>query len=130
MADERDPRQAQRVAADSRSSASTGAALDQRPAVTSITGKPFSASQMAAASTLRPGRSAKASRWRTVSQVGFRGEQIEGTEAVLHRVPRADVVAFLLGAKSVAGAGIVAFAFGLCWAASYALNALSRPRMI
>jgi predicted neutral ceramidase superfamily lipid hydrolase len=42
----------------------------------------------------------------------------------------AGVVAFLLGAKSVAGAGIVALAFGLCWAASYALNALSRPRMI
>ena len=42
----------------------------------------------------------------------------------------AGFVAFLLGAKSVAGAGTVAFAFGLCWAASYALNALSRPRMI
>jgi len=39
----------------------------------------------------------------------------------------AGFVAFLLGAKSVAGAGIVAFAFALCWAASYALNALSRP---
>ena len=42
----------------------------------------------------------------------------------------AGFVAFLLGAKSVAGAGTVALAFGLCWAASYALNALSRPRMI
>jgi hypothetical protein len=42
----------------------------------------------------------------------------------------AGLVAFLLGAKSVAGAGIVAFAFGLCCTASYALNALSRPRMI
>jgi uncharacterized membrane protein len=42
----------------------------------------------------------------------------------------AGFVAFLVGARSVAGAGIVAFAFGLCWAASYALNALSRPRMI
>ena len=41
----------------------------------------------------------------------------------------AGAVAFLLGAKSVAGAGIVALAFGLCWAATYALDALSRPRM-
>jgi hypothetical protein len=42
----------------------------------------------------------------------------------------AGLAAFLLGAKSVAGAGIVALAFGVCWAASYALNALSRPRVI
>lgn len=42
----------------------------------------------------------------------------------------AGLAAFLLGARSFAGAGIVAFAFGLCWAASYALNALSRPRII
>jgi hypothetical protein len=41
----------------------------------------------------------------------------------------AGAVAFLLGAKSVAGAGIVALAFGLCWAATYALDALSRPRI-
>jgi hypothetical protein len=42
----------------------------------------------------------------------------------------AGLAAFLLGAKSFVAAGIVAFAFGLCWAASYALNALSRPRII
>jgi membrane-associated HD superfamily phosphohydrolase len=42
----------------------------------------------------------------------------------------AAVAAFLLGAKSVAAAGIVAFAFGFCWAASYALYTLSRPRII
>jgi hypothetical protein len=42
----------------------------------------------------------------------------------------AGLVAFLLGAKSFAGAGIVALAFGLCWAASYALNALSRTEII
>ena len=42
----------------------------------------------------------------------------------------AGLAAFLVGARSFAGAGIVAFAFGLCWAASYALNALSRPRII
>ena len=42
----------------------------------------------------------------------------------------AGLVASLLGAKSIAGVGIVALAFGLCWAASYALNALSRPGMI
>jgi hypothetical protein len=42
----------------------------------------------------------------------------------------AGFAAFLLGAKSVVAAGIVAFAFGFCWAASYALYALSRPRMI
>jgi CHASE2 domain-containing sensor protein len=41
----------------------------------------------------------------------------------------AGLAAFLLGAKSVAAAGIVAFAFGFCWAASYAFYALSRPRM-
>ena len=42
----------------------------------------------------------------------------------------AGLAAFLLGARSVAAAGIVAFAFGFCWAASYAIYALSRPRMI
>jgi hypothetical protein len=42
----------------------------------------------------------------------------------------AGLTAFLLGAKSFVAAGMVAFAFGLCWAASYALNALSRPRII
>jgi hypothetical protein len=42
----------------------------------------------------------------------------------------AGLVAFLLGAKSVAAAGIVAFAFGFCWAASYALYTSSRPRII
>ena len=42
----------------------------------------------------------------------------------------AGLAAFLLGAKSVAGAGTVAFAFGLCWAASFALDALSRPGII
>ena len=41
----------------------------------------------------------------------------------------AGLAAFLLGARSVAAAGIVAFAFGFCWVASYALNALSRPRI-
>jgi len=41
----------------------------------------------------------------------------------------AGIAAFLLGAKSVAAAGIVAFAFGFCWAASYAFYALSHPRM-
>ena len=41
----------------------------------------------------------------------------------------AGLAAFLLGAKSVAAAGIVAFAFGFCWAASYAFYALSRPRI-
>jgi heme A synthase len=41
----------------------------------------------------------------------------------------AGIAAFLLGAKSVAAAGIVALAFGFCWAASYALYALSRPRI-
>jgi hypothetical protein len=41
----------------------------------------------------------------------------------------AGLAAFLLGARSVAAAGIVAFAFGFCWAASYAFYALSRPRM-
>jgi CHASE2 domain-containing sensor protein len=41
----------------------------------------------------------------------------------------AGLAAFLLGAKSVAAAGIVAFAFGFCWAASYGFYALSRPRM-
>jgi hypothetical protein len=41
----------------------------------------------------------------------------------------AGIAAFLLGAKSVAAAGIVAFAFGFCWAASYALYVLSRPRI-
>ena len=41
----------------------------------------------------------------------------------------AGLAAFLLGARSVAAAGIVAFAFGFCWASSYALYALSRPRM-
>ena len=35
----------------------------------------------------------------------------------------AGLAAFLVGARSVAGAGAVAFAFGLCVAASYALNA-------
>ena len=40
------------------------------------------------------------------------------------------LAAFLLGAKSVVAAGVVAFAFGFCWAASYALYALSRPRII
>ena len=42
----------------------------------------------------------------------------------------AGLAAFLLGARSVAAAGIVAFAFGFCWAASHALYALSRPRII
>jgi hypothetical protein len=42
----------------------------------------------------------------------------------------AGFAAFLLGAKSVAAAGIVAFAFGFCFSASYAFYALSRPRMI
>jgi hypothetical protein len=42
----------------------------------------------------------------------------------------AGLAAFLLGARSFAAAGIVAFAFGSCWAASYALYALSRPRII
>jgi hypothetical protein len=42
----------------------------------------------------------------------------------------AGLAAFLLGAKSVVAAGIVAFAFGFCWAASYALYTLSRPRII
>jgi heme A synthase len=41
----------------------------------------------------------------------------------------AGIAAFLLGAKSVAAAGIVAFAFGFCWAASSALHALSGPRI-
>ena len=41
----------------------------------------------------------------------------------------AGIAAFLLGAKSVAAAGIVAFAFGFCWAASYTFYALSRPRI-
>ena len=42
----------------------------------------------------------------------------------------AGLAAFLLGAKSVVGAGTVALAFGLCCAASSALYALSRPRII
>jgi hypothetical protein len=42
----------------------------------------------------------------------------------------AGFAAFLVGATSVVGAGAVAFAFGFCWAAGYALYALSRPRMI
>ena len=42
----------------------------------------------------------------------------------------AGFAAFLVGARSVAGAGAVAFAFGLCVSASHALNALSRPRAI
>jgi CHASE2 domain-containing sensor protein len=42
----------------------------------------------------------------------------------------AGLAAFLLGARSVAAAGIVALAFGFCWAASYALYALSRPRIV
>jgi hypothetical protein len=42
----------------------------------------------------------------------------------------AGLAAFLLGAKSVAAAGIVAFAFGFCWAVSHALYKLSRPRII
>jgi hypothetical protein len=42
----------------------------------------------------------------------------------------AGLAAFLVGAKSVAAAGIVAFAFGFCCAASYALYTLSRPRII
>jgi hypothetical protein len=42
----------------------------------------------------------------------------------------AGFAAFLLGAKSVAAAGIVAFAFGFCCSASYAFYALSRPRII
>jgi len=41
----------------------------------------------------------------------------------------AGLAAFLLGARSVAAAGIVAFAFGFCCAASYALYTLSRPRI-
>jgi hypothetical protein len=41
----------------------------------------------------------------------------------------AGLAAFLLGAKSVAAAGIVAFGFGFCWAASYAFYAPSRPRI-
>jgi len=41
----------------------------------------------------------------------------------------AGLAAFFLGARSVAAAGIVAFAFGFCWAASYAFYALSRPRI-
>ena len=41
----------------------------------------------------------------------------------------AGLAAFLLGARSIAAGGIVAFAFGFCWAASYAFYALSRPRM-
>jgi dolichol kinase len=42
----------------------------------------------------------------------------------------AGLTAFLLGARSVAAAGIVALAFGSCWGASNALYALSRPRII
>jgi hypothetical protein len=38
--------------------------------------------------------------------------------------------AFLLGAKSSPAVWTVAFGFALCWAASYALHALSRPRII
>ena len=38
--------------------------------------------------------------------------------------------ALLLGATSAAGIWGIAFVFGACWAASYALNALSRPRTI
>ena len=41
----------------------------------------------------------------------------------------AGLAAFLLGARSVAAAGIVAFAFGFSWAASCAFYALSRPRI-
>ena len=41
----------------------------------------------------------------------------------------AGLVAFLLGARSVVAAGIVALAFGFCGAASYTLYALSRPRI-
>jgi len=41
----------------------------------------------------------------------------------------AGIAAFILGAKSVVAAGIVALAFGFCWAASSALYALSRPRI-
>jgi CHASE2 domain-containing sensor protein len=42
----------------------------------------------------------------------------------------AGLAAFLLGAKSVPAVGAVALAFGICWAASYALYARSRPRII
>jgi MFS family permease len=42
----------------------------------------------------------------------------------------AGLAAFLLGAKSVVAAGLVAFAFGFCWAVSHALYKLSRPRII
>lgn len=36
--------------------------------------------------------------------------------------------AFLLGARAGPGAWMVAAVFGLCWGASYALDAMSRPR--
>lgn len=42
----------------------------------------------------------------------------------------AGATAFLLGARSAAGVWPVAFVFGVSWAASYALAALSRPRPV
>jgi hypothetical protein len=38
------------------------------------------------------------------------------------------IAALLLGATSAPGIWGIGFVFGACWAASYALNALSRPR--
>jgi hypothetical protein len=40
----------------------------------------------------------------------------------------AGLTGYLLGARSPAGILIVSIAFALCWAASYALNTLSRPK--
>jgi hypothetical protein len=40
------------------------------------------------------------------------------------------IAGLLLGATSAAGIWGIGFIFGACWAASYALHALSRPRSI
>jgi hypothetical protein len=52
------------------------------------------------------------------------------TPVLIFATVLAGLAAFLLGARSVAAAGIVSLAFGFCWAASHALYALARPRMI
>ncbi|HEX5830898.1 MAG TPA: hypothetical protein VFY16_07965 [Gemmatimonadaceae bacterium] len=59
---------------------------------------------------------------------GSRGIVALSTLALLAATLLAGVTAYQLGATAAAGIGLVALVLGLCWGASFALNALARPQ--